>query len=184
MADLYNSKVNCKKLIDKLGLDSVLAQSYITNLEKEYLLEHIEDSMYLSGMHYVRSEILCEILFDENKFINKTDYINALISLVNESDLHSFLLNSFDNNYDVISLFKEIKRNDLHFSWVGVANILKALLWKGVYDFVFVDNYLLFEGLYKKLNSGWFIGLPYDYSGTMDGTIYNSMRSIFKKNES
>ena len=181
MADLYNSKVNCKKLIDKLGLDSVLAQSYITNLEKEYLLEHIEDSMYLSGMHYVRSEILCEILFDENKFINKTDYINALISLVNESDLHSFLLNSFDNNYDVISLFKEIKRNDLHFSWVGVANILKALLWKGVYDFVFVDNYLLFEGLYKKLNSGWFIGLPYDYSGTMDGTIYNSMRSIFKK---
>lgn len=181
LADLYNSKVNCKKLIDKLGLDSVLAQSYITNLEKEYLLEHIEDSMYLSGMHYVRSEILCEILFDENKFINKTDYINALISLVNESDLHSFLLNSFDNNYDVISLFKEIKRNDLHFSWVGVANILKALLWKGVYDFVFVDNYLLFEGLYKKLNSGWFIGLPYDYSGTMDGTIYNSMRSIFKK---
>lgn len=71
LADLYNSKVNCKKLIDKLGLDSVLAQSYITNLEKEYLLEHIEDSMYLSGMHYVRSEILCEILFDENKFINK-----------------------------------------------------------------------------------------------------------------
>lgn len=128
----------------------MLAQSYITNLEKEYLLEHIEDSMYLSGMHYVRSEILCEILFDENKFINKTDYINALISLVNESDLHSFLLNSFDNNYDVISLFKEIKRNDLHFSWVGVANILKALLWKGVYDFVFVDNYLLFEGLYKN----------------------------------
>lgn len=64
--------------------------------------------------------------------------------------MHSFLLNSFDNNYDVISLFKEIKRNDLHFSWVGVANILKALLWKGVYDFVFVDNYLLFEGLYKN----------------------------------
>lgn len=181
LADRFNAKVEIGKLLNKAGISLELARLRIGNLEKEYLVKFSDDSSYLTGMHYVRSKILCEILFDENGYINKTDYIDDLIQIIDESDIHYFLLNSFENNYNVDKLLSTIRSNDLSFSWIGVTGILKALLWKGVYDFIFTNNFLLFEELFKELHRAWWVGLPYDYSGTMDGGLSGSMREIFKE---
>ena len=181
LADKFCAKVQISKLLNKAGIIMDLAGIYIGSLEREYLLKLSDDSNYLTGMHYVRSNILCEILFEENEYVDKLNYIDDLISIIDESDLHYFLLNSFENHYDVNRLLNIIRDNNLNFTLIGMVEILKALIWKGVYDFIFVSNLSLFEKLYDELHSSWWLALPYDYSGTIERGLSGSMREIFKK---
>lgn len=178
LSDSYNSKINYQKIIETLNIEKVLSNSFIELLEKEYLLKHTGNKKYLTGLHPIRSQILCEILFEENDYIDVNDYISNTISLIDEKDVHFFLLNSFKNGFDINKLLKELE-NIQFSSWTGYNNIANALLWKGVSDFIFQKNIKTFDTLYNDYKGFWDLLLPYDYSEVMKGSFHNSISSFF-----
>ena len=179
LADTYNAKIDYKKLIKHLNLNIGLASSFISELENEYLLKYADNNRYITGLHSIRSQILYDILFVEDDYIEVEDYVNSTINVIDEYDLHLFLLNSFTNNYCTDKLIETLTRSTNISSWTGVMNVFNALLWKGIYDFVFEKNIEQFDTLYEKLKSGWYLGLPYDYSETMG----DSLRNLFTNNK-
>ncbi len=171
LCDFYNSKINFVKLIKSLNINVGISNSFIELLEKEYLLKFNENKKYLTGLHPIRSKLLCEILFTENEYIEIHEYINKSLSLINEKDLQVFLLNSFHNGYDIEYLNSQLNHIELN-SFTGLNNVFNALLWKGVYDFIFVKNKPLFDTLYEDYKGFWNFLIPYDYSGVTGGAIH------------
>lgn len=163
LSDSYGAKINYKKLIDFIQINKSLSNRVVKNLEREYLLKFTENKEFLTGLHPIRSEILCDILFKDNDYIDVNNYINDSISLLNEDDIYTFLLNSFNLGYDVETFLDIVKEYDFK-SWVGNVNVLNALLWKGISDFLFIKNKEPFETLYDEFGTIWALVLPYDYA--------------------
>lgn len=178
LADSFEAKIDYHKLLSSVGIDIELAQRYIKNLEKEYLLRFSRNSKFITGLHSVRSKLLFEILFDDDEYIAVGDYISKTIFFIDESDIHSFLLYSFSKDYDVETLFSTLNNTEWSLSYVGIKNILQALIWKGACDFVFIHNFELLRKLHSLFNSGWFLGMPYDYTGANE-PIYESLKDQF-----
>ncbi|NIJ46588.1 hypothetical protein FHR24_003078 [Wenyingzhuangia heitensis] len=176
LADSFNSRIQYKEIINRLNIERSLSNLHIKLLEKEYLLKFVNDRKYLTGLHPIRSQLLCEILFDENDYINRDDYINDSISMVNEEDLHTYLLNSFDKGYHIEQLLKNLDSKHFY-SWAGYNNITKALIWKGVKDYIFIKNIDNFNILYKDYAAFWTFLIPHDYSDVTDGSLHE----IFKE---
>ncbi|TGV03650.1 nSTAND3 domain-containing NTPase [Flavivirga rizhaonensis] len=172
LADSFNSKIDYKKIINLLNVNKGLSNSFVKLLEKEYLLKFDDDKKYLTGLHPIRSKILSEIFFNDNDYLEITDYIKNSIPLVNEQDLHSFLLNSFENGLKMDELLGALSKCKF-VNWIGYLNTGKALLWKGVYDFIFIKNKELYDQLYNEYRGFWTFMIPYDYSGVSDGAFHN-----------
>lgn len=180
LSDVFNSKINYKKIIKLLNINE--PAKYIQELQKEYLLQYSENKEYLQGLHPIRSKILCEILFDEDDYTDIYEYINNSLPLIDEEDLHFFLLHSFEKGYDIITCIKHLDFIQLK-TWVGYKNVLSSLLWKGVYSYIFEKNITAFEKLRTLLKNGWYLGLPLDFSGVMEGeSIFTKLQHLFPEN--
>lgn len=163
LSDSFGAKVNYTKLIDAIQINRNLSNKVVKSLEKEYLLKFTKNKEFLTGLHPIRSEILCDILFTENDYIDINIYINETIPLLHEGDINSFLLNSFSYGYNIETFLDVV--NDYEFkSWIGNVNVLNALLWKGVNDFLFIKNKESFRTLHNEFGIIWSLILPYDYS--------------------
>lgn len=182
LSDLFNSRINYNHIIEELGINRSLSSSYIRLLEKEYLLKLSDDKDYLTGLHPIRSKILCEILFDENDYVDIADYIKKALPLINEEDLHSFLLNSFLVGLKVEDLLESIPQKKLK-SWHGLINIFNALLWKGAYEYSVVDNRKVIDEAYDLLKNAWWIFIPIDFSETRSDADPYQLLNILEKNE-
>lgn len=180
LADTFNSKINFKKLVEFLGFNKRLSSSYIKHLEKEYLLKFVDNKNYITGLHPVRSKILCEILFIDDDYIEIDEYIGKSLSLIDDSDLHNFILNSFIYDYKVESLLSKLDDINL-VSSTAYSKVFDALLWKGIYDFIFFKNIKIFNSLYIEYKGLWSFILPYDYSGVTDGSIHDLFKEHFPK---
>ena len=181
LSDSFNSKINYKELIQYLQIDNPLL--YIEYFEKEYLLQLSSDKMYLTGLHPVRSQIIADILFDNEGFINRTDYINKSISLVHEEDLHIFLLSSFNSGYNIKDCLTALSTTKLK-SWSGYNNVYKALLWKGVFDYIFIDNLKAFEEFYLTYSDAWSLFLDLDYGNSRKAeALVDLIKSFHKEKE-
>jgi hypothetical protein len=178
LSDFFNSRIQYKKIVDLLKIDKGLSNSFIKLLEKEYLLKFENDKKNLTGLHPIRSQLLCEILFDENDYIDIGDYITGSISMVNENDLHIYLLNSFDKGYEIEKLLKILESKCFE-SWAGYNNITKALIWKGVKDYIFIKNIDKFNLLYEDYSGFWTFLIPYDYSNISDGSLHDIFKEHF-----
>lgn len=163
LSDSYGAKINFKRLTDFIQINRSLSNRVVKNLEKEYLLKFTENKEFLTGLHPIRSEILCDILFRENDYVDINDYINDSIPILYEGDIYSFLLNVFNLGYNVETFLDIVKEYNFK-SWGGNINVLNALLWKGVSDFLFIKNKEAFETLYDEFGTIWALVLPYDYA--------------------
>lgn len=171
LSDSFNAKIDYRKVINLLNVDNGLSNSYIKLLEKEYLLKFDDDKKYLTGLHSIRSKILNEIFFEDNDYLEVADYIKNSIALIDEQDLHSFLLNSFENGLNVEELLNVL--NEYKFTnWIGYLNTSRALIWKGVQDFIFKKNKEVYDHLYNEYRGFWNFIIPYDYSGVSDGAFH------------
>ncbi|MFT6138565.1 MAG: hypothetical protein ACJASM_002832 [Salibacteraceae bacterium] len=179
LADTYNSRTNYRKLATFLQIQEPVL--YIDFFRKEYLLQISDDGTFLSGLHPIRSKLISEILFD-NTFFNKTDYTDKLISLIDEQDIHLFLLHSFDNNYEIERCLNVLKGSQFN-SYVAYNNIFKALLWKGIYDFTFTVNKAVFDELYQSFNGAWLLFLDVDYSSSGKEESISEILNVIDNND-
>ena len=177
LSDNYGAKISFKRILNEIEINPILSNKITRHLEKEYLLKFSDNKEYLIGLHPIRSKVLCEILFDENDYSDKSDYVSKAISLIDETDLHTFLLNSFNEGYELQKLEKILSTFRFN-SWTGNLNVLKALLWKGVYDFIFIKNNKPFFQLYNKYESIWELILPYDYAEVTEKDLFSSLKAI------
>lgn len=161
LADVFNSKISYKQLISKLNIK--VPKLYIDYFEKEYLLQYSQDKEYLTGLHPIRSRLLCEILFDENSYVNINDYITNSLNLIDERDLQIYLLESFSRDFEIdvcLETFKNLKFK----TWTGYAGVFNALIWKGMHDFIFDKNIVPISKLYDQLKEHWSYYVPFDFA--------------------
>lgn len=162
LADSLNARVNYKNIVAKLDISN--ATYYIDFFQKEYLIQLSDNKQFLIGLHSVRSKIISEILFDDDIYSDKFSYIDRLLGFIHENDLHTFLLNAFDINYNINQCIFSLSKISFN-TWTGYLYTLKALIWKGIYDYIFQKNTEYFDALYDSFKVGWFIFLKTDFSG-------------------
>ncbi len=167
LSDVLGARVNYKKLVDKLNIKT--PKLYVDYFQKEYLLQYSKDKMYLTGLHPIRSEILCELMFDE-EYVGIVEYIQQLLPLIKEQDTYSFLLKGFKKGLQIEHLWEVLDKTAFK-SWTAYAQILRGLLWKGFYDYVFQENLSYLEEMRKKYPDFWNMLLPHDFSKTTQGGV-------------
>ncbi len=180
LSDSYNSRINYKELINYLEISN--PSVYIDFFRKEYLLQLTDDKFYLTGLHPVRSKIITEILFSDNIFNDKFEYIDKSLNFIHEHDLHNFLLCAFEDKYEINRCITCLSKVNFK-TWSGYNNVFKGLIWKGAFDYVFTENLSVFNEMYELFKDSWFIFLKIDFSGLKKHEGLLDVIKIFHKDE-
>lgn len=180
LADSFNSRINYKQLINYIGISNPI--TYIDFFRNEYLIQLTDDKHYLIGLHPVRSKIITEILFNEDIFVDKFEYIDNSLNLVHEHDLHNFLLRAFEDKYEINRCIACLSKINFT-TWSGYKNAIKGLIWKGAFDFVFHENLNVFNELYQTFKESWFLFLNIDFSGQNKNESILNIIKILQKDE-
>lgn len=177
LADIFNSKISYKKLVSKLKINT--PKQYIDYFQKEYLLQYSENKEYITGLHPIRSKIICEILFSEENYIDLYDYVTNSISLINEEDLQIYLLESLHKGYNIqtcLETLKSIKFN----TWTAYSGIFNALIWKGIYDFIFIKNIKPISKLHTESKDLWSYLVPFDFANDeRENGIFGILENLY-----
>ncbi len=155
IAGAYGARID----LSKLSGGSTLNRS-ITRLEKEYLLRLSDDQRYLVALHPIRSTILADILTDPVTS-PWTELALECLPLLPDVDLEIFLLNSFLYHPEASETILTYLQNTPPSTWISVGGTVRALLWKGVYDYVY-KNKKLIEQVYATTGQGWWLSLDFD----------------------
>lgn len=142
LTDIFRTKVYLKKIATLLDLEK--PQLIIQNLEKEYFIRQTENKQFVTGLHPLRSEIISQfdVLFDETFHPIDTYFIKCL-KVISDIDLEVFLLNLFFDNDLQGDVFEYLISEEPE-SWTAYGNILRALLWFGIKEYV-NNNSKVFE---------------------------------------
>ncbi|MFA9189546.1 hypothetical protein [Flavobacterium magnesitis] len=177
LADIFNSKISYKKLVGKLNINT--PKLYIDYFQKEYLLQYSQDKEYITGLHPIRSKIICEILFSEENYIDIYDYVTNSINLINEEDLQIYLLESFHKGYDVFTCIETLKNIKFN-TWTAYSGIFNTLIWKGIYDFIFIKNIKPISKLHSEFKSSWSSLVPFDFTNNeRENGIFGILESYY-----
>jgi hypothetical protein len=182
IADTFNSKLDYLELLHFLEIDSILSNSYVQALEKEYLLKYSSNKKFLTGLHPIRSRLLYEILIENNDFEDKNQYISNSLNLIDEEDLNKFLLNSYMNGYEVQESIQSLNKITFK-SWAGFLNSFNSLLWKGACDYALITNKEVFEDAYALLKGSWWIFVFVDFTDMMTSKSQLDLLDILHKND-
>jgi hypothetical protein len=174
LSDVLGARVDYKRLVEKLDIKT--PKLYVDYFQKEYLLQYSKDRKYLRGLHPIRSEILCELLFDD-EYVDIREYMQQLLPMINEQDIYGFLLKGFKKGLQIERLWGVLDKTTFK-SWTAYAQILKGMLWKGFKDYVFLENLSCLEEMKEKYPSFWNALLPHDFSKTTAGGVME----LFKEN--
>ncbi len=170
LIDSKNSRTSIERL---KGFPHLLFQ--LQKLEKEYLVKVSTDGQYITGLHPVRSLLLTELLFDE-VVEKRSDYLIAASDITYDEDWFYFLIQAFyDGDLQGETIFKELL--SLYINWVRYAAAVKALLWKGLFDFVKV-NYSFFDQSYKEFSAAWYVFLDIWFTPRIDLSALTDMISL------
>jgi hypothetical protein len=161
LADAFGAKIAVEKIRQIPGI------KFITDkFEKEYLLKHVEEGKYLTGLHPVRSKILTGLLFDDFTSCKK-DYILACLRAIPDEDAYSFLLQCFYTRIIKSDEFiKLITDADSH-TWTFYASMVKSLLWEGIRNYVDANKDILDE-VHQKTGAAWSIVADIYHGSTLD----------------
>lgn len=180
LADSLNARINYKSLVTSLKINN--PKLYIDYFEKEYLLQLSTDKCFLTGLHPVRSQIISNLLFDDSGFVDKNEYIKKALSLIHEDDIHIFLLTAFDSGFDINDCLSALSSLQLN-SWSGNNNVLKALWWKGVFDYVTKENRTVLNEFYSTYSDAWSIFFNPLLSDSEKEDSLFSLFNIFHKDD-
>lgn len=129
--------------------------------ESEYLLRSTGDGAELGGLHPLRSEILVAELTDDvlNPWVSAA--LVALPALV-ERRLESFLLFAMSRrpSPERSELLRSLQKLEPK-RWLGVAGVVRALLWRGLADYA-DDNRGLFDEVESSSRGFWSIMIDWD----------------------
>ncbi|MCL4872224.1 MAG: hypothetical protein KJ063_24965 [Anaerolineae bacterium] len=162
IATAYETRLDTRKLISFLELpEPTLSLEYF---EKEYLIRASNDGQFIEGLHSIRSSILVQLLTSTN-FPSWQEAAIEVIPLIVEEDIESFLLHAFVDrpNIDHSGLLEAIS-NFVPNEWVGIAGILRSLLWIGVRNYIYA-NWAVIEAAHEEFGSGWFFFLDMNFAG-------------------
>ncbi|MFT4224285.1 hypothetical protein [Dysgonomonas sp.] len=171
LVDSFDSEIKASHLASHLQLDKDSVLRAMELLEKEYLVKTVQDGFYIRGLHPIRSQIIVEILFDENLF-RKSDYSLNALDFISDDSILIFYLNAFRKaNLSADAFLGKIK-NYIPHSWQAYYLILKCLIWKGIEDYV-NNNIPLLDDVYQKYGSAWVIIIDFNFAFDSDNTIQN-----------
>ncbi|HEY4786032.1 MAG TPA: hypothetical protein VIH57_08280, partial [Bacteroidales bacterium] len=164
LADSFSSKVRYKELAKFLNIDNL---SFLVELlQKEYLIKLTDDKTYITGLHPVRSEIIKDILFDNETHI-VSEYILDSLNFIADNTLFNFLRFAFRQaNLSSDILLETLKKINPN-SWQFYYWITKSFLWKGIDDYV-NQNISTLNKIYNDYQKGWLIVIDFDFSGLIE----------------
>lgn len=158
LADSYGAEINYKAISTYLGYPNI--KRLIELLEKEYLLKITNNNSVVTGLHPVRSQIIKNILFD-NEIDIESEYALEAIFFINDNSFLNFFRNIFKhtslNPSDFIEKVKSIKL----YSWQSYYSIFKTLQWKGINDYI-NDNISVLDQVYEEYGESWFLVINFD----------------------
>lgn len=158
VATAFGARLRIARLVAQLGLDK--PQLTLARLEREYLLRSSPDGLLVDGLHPIRSAVLAELLIDPALAPWPEAACKALPSMA-EPDLEVFLLYSLSRHQEATDAILEELRSLAVDSWMGVAGVLRALLWLGVREHVRANRAILDE-LRGRFGAGWSLVLYWD----------------------
>ncbi len=166
-ASAYEAKLDLSSVDRHLNLNALPLT--IEMFAKEYLVRVDAEYSTVSGLHSVRSSIMLESLLDSTLY-SWESIAKECLQLVVESDLEIFLLHAFSRRREeassVIEQLNEFQPN----SWVGMAGVLRALLWLGVRDYTEANRELI-DQVYLERGPAWYLLLDSDLTGIAKGAI-------------
>lgn len=130
LADYAGARINVNNLKVLPGI-----QFIIEKFEREYLLKQTENHKYITGLHPIRSTLLCDLLFDEFLFTRK-DEVAKCLDVIEEGDIYPFLLKCLYDQIVSPDELIEIIKNRQKLSWVLYRAVINSLLWVGVRDYI------------------------------------------------
>jgi hypothetical protein len=114
----------------------------------------------IEGLHAVRSTFLLELL-SSAETPRETAFAHALGAVL-EEDLELFALHALLTLPPLAALPALHAVNPR--TWAGRAGIVRALMWRGVYEYAELHREVIREA-YQEFESGWWMFLPHDLLG-------------------
>ena len=160
-ASAYEAKLDLSSVDRHLNLNALPLT--IETFAKEYLIRVDAEYSTVSGLHSVRSSIMLESLLDSTLY-SWESIAKECMQLLVESDLEIFLLHAFSRRREEASSVIEQLNKFQPKSWVGVAGVLRALLWLGVRDYTEANRELI-DQVYQERGPAWYLLLDSDLTG-------------------
>jgi len=154
----YGARIDLKALVGQLKL--LEPRRTIELFEQEYLIRQSPDGRNVEGLHPVRSNILTDLLTDLT-LAPWAAAANASLPLIVEEDLEIFLFHAFSQRKDESSELLEPLSLHQPKTWTGLANIMRALLWRGVKEYVIENQELICE-VFDRIGTSWSFWLDFD----------------------
>ena len=170
VASAYEAKLDLRGVVQHLGLDEPTRT--IELFTKEYLIRVDESKSTVTGLHSVRSSIMLESLLDD-ALCNWESVAKECLQLLVEPDLETFLIHAFSRQSEEATALVEKLRNLIPRSWIGVAGILRALLWLGVRDYTEANRDLIDQEFEGRASAAWFLKLDSDLTEIARNAISN-----------
>lgn len=134
LADYTGARIDVSNLKTLPGI-----QFIIQKFEREYLLKQTENQKYITGLHPIRSTLLCDLLFDEFVFARK-DEVAKCLDVIEETDIYPFLLKClYDQIISPHELIENFK-NRPQLSWARYRALINCLLWAGARDYIIANK--------------------------------------------
>lgn len=166
IASTSEARLKLKPLIKHLKLPA--PQSTLRLFEKEYLLRVSVDGSRVQGLHPIRSMMLTNLLTDPT-FAPWSHGAAACLPFVEEEDVEGFLLHAFSQHGGELSHLLSTLDSYQPDSWIGIAGVMRALIWLGVAEYVEANAGLIEETVAEMGRRGWWSFLDFDVANMSDG---------------
>lgn len=175
VAGAYETSVDLPKLVESLGL--VDPGRTVERFEREYLVRKSSGGRMLTGLHPIRSGILTEALCDAALAPWGVAAVEAL-RVMAATEVGRFLLYAFSrrDRADRDLLISELWGVECD-SWTRAAGIARALLWRGLADYV-EDNRELIEEIRADHPGSWQLLVDFDVARLGEGTAERILLSL------
>jgi hypothetical protein len=147
-------------------------------LEQEYLVRRTTGGALLDGVHPIRSDILVDLLCDDDT-APWSAAAAIVLSLLDESDIGRFLLHSFSRRKEQANALLAELSTFHPATWVGTVGVLRSLLWLGLREYA-EANRALIEDARRDSGPGWSIVLDGDIANAMAG-VTQSVAEMFDR---
>jgi hypothetical protein len=125
-------RARLKPLVALLQLPDPAAT--VALFEREYLIRVSADRTYAEGLHPLRSTVIARLLTEDELDPSLLETAIAVLPVIAEADLESFLLSLFTQPSDHDSL-KAALFEFMPKTWSGGAAVVRALLWCGIHEY-------------------------------------------------
>jgi hypothetical protein len=179
VATASGARARVRPLADLAGLRD---PAYVVErLEREYLIRLTDDRSIAAGLHPVRSRILADLLTDP-ELQPRSEVVAALLPAIPEEDLETVLLDALEAEPEGRDIVLAGTSRLAPRTWTGVANVGRALRWRGIADYAEAHRSLIEEADPGRMGT-WAVHLRGDIADAMPGTTEELWETIARIGE-